>query len=1162
MSSTDRQNNLLVAQDWQKIYQSFKNADFTSYDFNNLRRTMIEYIRQNYPEDFNDYIESSEYLALIDVIAFVGQSIAYRVDLNARENFLELAERRDSVLRLARMISYNASRNTAAKGLLKFTSVSTTESVIDSNGRDLTGQTIQWNDSANSSWNDQFIRIINAAIPSTQQFGSPTSTATIYGIPTQQYRFQAINTDIPVFSFTKTVAGISMDFEITSTTFKDQSYIYEESPFVGNHLGFVYRDDGKGAGSVNTGFFLNFTEGILNQGIFTISQPSTTESVNIDVPLINNTDVWLYSLGSTGLESTLWTQVPDLAGNNIIYNSLNKNIKNIYQVITKGGDRISLNFSDGTFGNLPLGDFRVYYRTNNGLSYTISSADFRSITIDIPYASASGNTETLTATLALQTSVSNSGPSESNNSIKTNAPQTYYTQNRMITGEDYNISPLSVSNEVAKVKAINRTSSGISRYFDLSDPTGKYSQTNLFATDGILYQENFTNKTIFSYITQTDIEGVIYNTVFPILSLYNIRNFYYSNYLNQIVNSLSVNWQAVTTETSLSTGYISDVNNIIYKVGSYTSTDLQYITVGSLVKFVAPVTSWFDTNNKNALASSLVALPGYVKYIWAQVVSVTTDGTASNTGILSTGLGPISFNTSIPTGAIFTEVIPKWRTVIDSSIITTMIDLIFSNKIFGLRYDAILQSWQIIFESNLNIGSVFSLSKQGDTSNQQQDASWMILFTTNNEYYTITSRQQRYIFESNKQISFYYDSSNKIFDSNTDKIVTDNINILSVNTVPDSTLSFTTDLLWNVVSEFKGEDGYIDPKKLIVTFADTTNSGIVDNPELFINIVNPPAVGTTSQPTLQKKYIVEQKYLISAGQEDYAYIDNSNQTVIILSSENVIGALTQYTDGQYFYFVDTDVVKQLNLTSSTLNVSLDYKVYIGRDKLKFQYTHSADYDSRVDPGASNIIDIYILTVGYDTQFRQWINSGALLDGSEPLPPSSNELYNSIAPTLNLIKSISDDIVYHPVVYKILFGNSAAPELQANFVVVKNPTQVISDNEIQASVLAAINRFFALQNWNFGDTFYFTELATYVVTQTSPYIVSFVIVPVLENSYFGSLYEIPSAQNELVISGATVENISVVSGLTSNIINSVPGNLLKTTTVNQNVTSSTYGATNG
>ena len=99
MSSTNRQNRLLLAEDWKKVYQSFRNAEFKSYDFDNLRRTMINYLRQNYPEDFNDYVESSEYVALIDLIAYIAQALSFRVDLNARENFLETAERRNSVLR-------------------------------------------------------------------------------------------------------------------------------------------------------------------------------------------------------------------------------------------------------------------------------------------------------------------------------------------------------------------------------------------------------------------------------------------------------------------------------------------------------------------------------------------------------------------------------------------------------------------------------------------------------------------------------------------------------------------------------------------------------------------------------------------------------------------------------------------------------------------------------------------------------------------------------------------------------------------------------------------------------------------------------------------------------------------------------------------------------
>src|SRR5210317_1499788 len=156
MSSTDRQNRLLLTEDWKKIYQSFKYADFQSYDFDNLRRTMISYIRENYPEDFTDYIESSEYIALIDLIAFLGQNLAFRTDLNARENFIETAERRDSILRLARLISYNPTRNQCANGLMKIVGISTTENIVDSNNLNLSGQTVSWNDAGNTNWYEQF----------------------------------------------------------------------------------------------------------------------------------------------------------------------------------------------------------------------------------------------------------------------------------------------------------------------------------------------------------------------------------------------------------------------------------------------------------------------------------------------------------------------------------------------------------------------------------------------------------------------------------------------------------------------------------------------------------------------------------------------------------------------------------------------------------------------------------------------------------------------------------------------------------------------------------------------------------------------------------------------------------------------------------------------
>jgi hypothetical protein len=1148
MSATDRQNRLLVAEDWKRIYQTFRNADFQSYDFENLRRVMINYIRENYPEDFNDYIESSEYLALIDLIAFLGQSISFRTDLNARENFLELAERRDSVLRLARLLSYNSKRNIAGSGLLKFTAVQTTQTVVDSNGRNLANQVIGWNDPANSNWYDQFIKVINAALPASRQFGNPDDKADVYGIATEQYRFQGSNANVPVFSFAKAIDGRNMSFEVVSTTFKGGEEIYEEPPAIGNRMAFVYRNDGRGAGSTSSGFFLHFRQGLLNQGTFTIDQPATNETVDLDAINVNNTDVWLYRLDQNSVETEYWAKVPSLEGNNIIYNSLNKSIRNIYNVLTRSNDRVSLVFSDGTFGNLPRGTFRVYYRASNGISYTINPRDVKNVGISIPYVSNVGQAETLTLTLGLQTSVGNSAEAESNTSIKNNAPATYYTQNRMITAEDYNLSPLGVNQDVVKVKAVNRSASGISRYFDLVDPTGKYSKTNLFGDDGAVYKEEYTTSFRFTYATRTDIEAVIYNQIYETLKTTQLRDFYYSKFFRIATDSLDVRWYSNTVDTNQTTGYIGELA-APYQLGSYTNTNLRFVTPGALLKFTAPAGYYFDKTNDNAIVLGSAAIANSTTILWAKVISVVGDGTSGGDGTLIDGSGTVVLNDIIPTGAVLSELIPAWKSSINTTTIATMVDLMFSNKPFGLRYDIETATWKIVFEVNLNTLDDFSTANQGNNSNQQKDSSWLILFTTDTEFYTVTSRLIRYIFESDAQIRFFFDASDKIYDTRTNTVVKDKIKVLGINTAPPSFInSFTFDRDWEITEEYTGLDGYVDTKKIQVTFSDTDDDSVVDNPSLFeeiVDIVNSPD---------NKKYVILERYIIAQGQEDYKLFDNSNSTVTILDTQPT--NTSAFSTGQYFYFKDVGAVKQFNRDSSPqFTSSLNYKVYIGRRDIKFQYIHNADYESRIDPGLTNIIDTFILTKQYDKTYRQWL-AGTI--AAEPLPPSTDYLYTLLAADLNKIKSISDELIYHPVKYKVLFGEKASSDVQATFKIVKNAEVVISDNDIKSRVLSAINEFFSLENWDFGDSFYFSELSSYIMSKLTPNIVTFLIVPKDTALSFGGLYEIRSEKDQIFINGATIDNLEIISAVTASKINSAGAITITSSTLStQSITSGSY-----
>jgi hypothetical protein len=1115
MSATERQNRLLVAEDWKRVYQSFRNADFQSYDFDSLRRVMINYLRENFPEDFNDYLDSSEYIALIDLIAFLGQSISYRIDLNSRDNFLELAERRESVLRLARLLSYNPHRNIAASGMLKFSSVATSQSIFDSNGRSLSGQTVSWNDAANPAWYDQFIRVLNAALPISQQFGAPSDRTVIQGIQTEQYRFQAISDTVPVFPFSKTVDGSKMDFEIVSTTFKNAAEVYEEPPAIGNKLAFIYRNDGKGNGSSNSGFFVNFKQGTLSQGTFVISHPSTNESVDIDTPGINNSDVWLYRLNQDGFESELWAQVPSLEGNNIIYNSLDKNIKNIYGVVTRVNDQASLVFSDGTFGTLPRGQFRAYYRVSNGMSFTINPKDIRNVAISIPYVSNVGQVETLTLTLSLMSAVSNSSESETDDNIKARAPATYYTQNRMITAEDYNISPLSVSQDVVKIKAINRSAAGISRGFDLIDPTGKYSSVNLFASDGALYEEIGLVTDRFSFTNTTSIESVITSQVIPRLNSVQLRDFFFDTVARKQI--LWYSWVNLSSDQNLSTGYVALTSALTASVaiGISTAGSLSAMAVRSMVKFVAPAGFYFDTLNNNRLVSVIspeVAnfIPGAATELWTQVTVIENDGIL----IPRSESGPVSLSDNIPTGALLQQIIPVWKPNLTVDTIRLMTDLISSNKTFGLRYDAELSTWNIIPKEYIGYGE-FSLLNAG----RPNDSSWMMLFSSDNEFYTIKTRQVQYVFESDKQVRFYFNSAdNRIL--STTAGVADMVSVLSVNPRPESTIPFTRDVDWQIAKEYVGIDGYVDTKKIVVSLSDQDSDGAVDNPDAFAQVV-------------ADKVIVLERYEVFHGQEDYRIFNNANGTVVFFETESpAIAELLNtntYTLGQYFYFADTKLVKKFTQAPTKLEITLDFKVFPGRDQLKFQYVHNASSDSRIDPGLTNIVDIFVLTKQYDKEYRRWLTGSVI---SEPLPPSTTALYSSLAPSLNKIKSISDEIIYHPVRYKLLFGSNAAASFQATFKIVKNPGTVISDNDIKAKTLSAITEFFSLENWDFGDCFYFSELSTFVMNRVAPYMVNFLIVPRQDSMLFGNLYEIKAEKDQIFISGATIDDIDIIQSITT------------------------------
>ena len=90
---------------------------------------------------------------------------------------------------------------------------------------------------------------------------------------------------------------------------------------------------------------------------------------------------------------------------------------------------------------------------------------------------------------------------------------------------------------------------------------------------------------------------------------------------------------------------------------------------------------------------------------------------------------------------------------------------------------------------------------------------------------------------------------------------------------------------------------------------------------------------------------------------------------------------------------------------------------------------------------------------------------------------------------------------------------------------------MTDNEIKSRIINTFDEFFNIDNWQFGDTFYYTELAAFVHSKLAGIINSMVIVPENNQSVFGDLFEISSEPNELFLSTATVDNIDIVKTYT-------------------------------
>jgi hypothetical protein len=1018
MAQKVRQTRLFAAEDYMAVYDSYLNANFKAFDFDTIRQSMVEYIRDNYPESFNDWVESSDFVALLDVVAQFGHNLAFRLDLNSRNNFLSTATRQDAVFKLAEFLGYQPRRNVPASGELKVISVKTNEDIIGSDGKTLAGKEIRYEVGNNYSNLDNFISVINAAFMQSNQFGNPRSEATILGSNVQFYSFNNTANQI-VFEFSGVVQGTKRPFNSIGVEYdRVKKQIFESNPNPAKAFNIMYKNDGTGIMSNTSGFFIAFKQGSLGFKDFIIDKPISGMTLDIDVSNINQDDVWVQTISESGSVLKTWTKVDNVWGFNEVYNNIPGIVRDIFAVKTRENNQVSIMFSDESFGNLPKDIIRVWYRTGENASYSLRPDDVGSKRININYTGIDGNTYTLTLGIQLKVGVTNAAISESLDDIKQNAPRIYAAQDRMITADDYNNYLISQSTQIRKIKSINRTHSGHSRHITFNDPTGEYASVRLFATDGNIYRGDINSK---SEAQQLSSFSIYENYIKPVLSDKEVVNLYYQKFKPRFIE---------LKDSFVFTGYTWNTNDSV--TGYFTNAAAEisgnndpvkytkYIQPGAMVKF---------TKDSNVY--------------WAKISSIFANGLGIDnqidepSGFTVEGLGAIAIDSKVPNGATIDIIYPAFSrqfTVTEKNNIISAID---EREDFALTYDYESGNWLVdnapvysetqpsFFDSNDWVIYVKHTGSAADTTRFSYD---------------VIYRQVRYAVYSD-QIVFSNTSEEYKLDGYSKKKIKDTIDVFENG---------------NMTNKFYVSGYQYDPNGVfyshsaLITLVDDDIDSRPDNPDAFDDI--------------------------TGGEESIS-------------------------------------------------------------NMRFEWTHVPTINELIDPSLTNIIDVFTLTNSYHTEFTNWLKSSNSDNTLAPLPPTLDTLNQQFYSATSK-KSLSDTLIFRPVKYKVLFGNKATYDLRAVFKIVKIAGTIYTDNDIKSLTVNAIYEFFDSKYWDFGETFYFTELAAYVHKKLSGIISSFVIVPENEDSVFGTLFQITPMTDEMFIPDVSISDIEIIETITKENIKAI------------------------
>jgi hypothetical protein len=1226
-----------AAEAWDKVYDAFSQINFTSYDYDTVKESLLQYLKIYHAEHFNDFIESSELIAVLEMFAYVAELLAYRVDTMVHENFITTAQRKQSVLKLARLISYTAARNIPGRGLVKINTVVTSEAVYDSLGNNLANTTITWNDPNNSNWKEQFFLVMNKAL--TSKFGNPSKAFQIGDVSMQLY---TLNNDLNAFRngvLAFSVAGNSSQVQMELVPADiDSNGPFERAPDANAQFNIIYASDGKGDGSDFTGFLGFVKQGSMVLTNYLIASPTANRRIELDPINVNDTDVWVYRVDDNGTILENWLRVEALNEQNLYFNDVTSTRKK-YEISTLENDAIALLFGDGNFSDMPVGTFQFWTRVSLNQDVNIPKNTIVGQPVSFSYVNQVNVGQTFGFTFSLTAAIQNNAASENIEHIRQSAPSTYYSQNRMVNGQDYNTYPLKDST-ILKLKTINRTFAGQPKYIEWNDSSLTYENVKLFGDDlnmsysitADMVETRLAAKTLIDTFLEPLLQSnALLNCLVHIMATsagsygiisYPRRKFIednrqiYKNIDGTFVNpygSLSTGNGSLNEKTAIQAAidghwygdplgyatingiqhgiiadpilnpmddgklYLPSLPRTIDGLNTYppgdTGSNLQALNAQEsfglrfnrfLAAFGGGTIALVDqagvTAVSNATPSSAVGVDYYKHKVEVITIEMTSDATTFT--VISSIRGKLhdyslsAVNTrwsvqagltSYPFDFIITNDLANQFSagdafVIDISYTGTAWQALVRN--FNPAGTAVYKAnlngwWELISHSELLAGGITSATELSTVQQANFDPNdsvnaWVFMVSRNInsttgevDSWSIYNRNMK-IIAASTATKFWYNQDVQIIDSSTKKPLYDKIRVLRSNLDEFGKPLKKADI-YDTVGFVYDENGVVNYNQIevlptdTITFAqagDKTPDNILQfsafsTDQFSFYLVNVSTAGMQSlgSQLTASEYTYTSAYDITDYANNYSY---DAGTIVVPSL------------GYTFTFTAGAMLSDSQPTSGPLYQIMRLRTI---STLDFMWQHFSPVTHLVDPSVTNIHDAFLMTRGYYNNVMDYVHG---LSSVVPQPPTPLELRTSYGYLL-ANKMLSDTVVLHSGKIKLLFGALADQTLRAKFKVVKSATATFSDERIKAEIVTVIDTLFDIQNWDFGDSFYATELISLIHQKLSTQIASVVLVPLYSVNSFGSLFTINSGFDEILQSAATVNDIEIVTALTPTVL---------------------------